>query len=407
MTHFGQRRARYLGAAILVVILAASAVTLQSRANAQSKYLPEGNIVLKSARDVDPVAGTVVIPLHKGNFKGETVWYILTDASDYGAAHDLDILYAPKLNNMAIGCPACVQPVTLGKPTGKFNNEAIVNFVGIPNFAPHRVLTPGPNGFPPAAAQPGAVGDANYSPFIRIKGSPIIYNAPIVAVGNGPFDVTAHTNTSDRVLAMDMRQDNDGPEATMLLARGFDSGQPILYLSTEASDPGAAALERATYVPLLNHAPFVSGDDNLGSARERIFVFINGQYGANNQNDQGLQYLTKDGKINEDATLANAATLGSPMNVQGDFPSLDDPRHANAYSPLWDVQLGQWAQKAVANDLNKRQTDENQILNLVGDGDITGPGGAPYGGVFVVNCPPVAFVKDRPAADLAENAFNR
>ncbi len=347
------------------------------------------------------------MPLHRGTFEGKTVWYLLTDSSDYGISHDLDILYAPKLSNIAIGCPECVQTVTLGKPTGKFNNEAIVEFQGIPDFSPHRVLTPGPNGFPPAAAKPGAVGDAKYTPFIRIEGSPVIYNAPIVAVGDGPFDVTTHDNTSDRVLAMDTKQDNDGPEATMLLARGFDSGQPILYLSTEASDPGAAALERATYVPLLNHAPFVSGDDNLGSVRERIFVFINGQTGKTNPNGQGLQYLTKDGRIDEDATLANSASLGSPVNVQGDFPSLDDPRHASAYSPLWDVQLGEWTASTVTSAKNTRQTDENEILNLVGDGVITGPGGAPYGGVFVVNCPPVAFVNNRPNADKTSNVFNR
>jgi hypothetical protein len=390
-----------------VTLSAIAVLAIGSRVVAEPTYLPASHVVLKSARDVDNAAGTAVIPLHRGSFEGKTVWYILTDASDYGIAHDLDILYAPKLSNMAIGCPECVQTVTLGKPTGKFNNEAIVKFEGIPDFTPHRVLTPGPNGFPPAAAKPGAVGDAKYSPFIRIAGSPVIYNAPIVAVGDGPFDVTTHTNTSDRVLAMDMRQDDDGPEATMLLARGFDSGEPILYLSTEASDPGAAALERATYVPLLNHAPFVSGDDNLGSARERIFVFINGQTGKDNPNAQGLQFLTKDGHIDEDATLANSATLGSPTNVQGDFPSLDDPRHASAYSPLWDVQLGQWTAKYVAEGKDVRQTDENQILNLVGEGAITGPGGAPYGGVFVVNCPPVAYVDNRPNADKASNAFNR
>jgi hypothetical protein len=378
-----------------------------SQTIAQPAFLPASHLVLTSARDVNVSAGTVIVPLHKGKFNGTTVWYILTDASDYGVAHDLNVLYAPKLANMAIGCPECVEEVTLGKPTGKFNNEAIVNFAGAPDFSPRRVLTPGPAGFPPSDAKPGAVGDAAYSPFIRIKGSSVVYNAPIVAVGDGPFDVSTHTNTADRVLAMDTKEDNDGPEATMLLARGFDSGEPILYLSTEASDPGAAALERATYVPLLNHAPFVSGDDNLGSARERIFVFINGQTGRTNSNGQGLQYLTKDGNINEDATLANASTLGSPINVQGDFPSLDDPRHANAYSPLWDVQLGQWSDKAVSAGLNVRQTDENKILNLVGEGAVTGPGGAPYGGVFVVNCPPVAYVDNRPRADETSNVFNR
>jgi hypothetical protein len=380
---------------------------LFSKAAAEGQYLAADHIVLKSARDVDPKAQTAVIPIHKGNFQGKTVWYIITDASDYGIAHDLNALYAPKLANLPIGCPECVQDVTLGRPTGKFNNEAIVNFAGIPDFSKHRIFTPGPGGFPPAAANPGAVGDSKYSPYIRIAGSPIIYNAPIIAIGDGPFDVTTHTNTQGRVLAIDTTQDDDGPEATFLLARGFDSGEPILYLSTEASDPGAAAIERATYVPLLAKAPFQSGDDNLGSARERIFVFINGQTGRGNQNAQGLQYVAKDGNLDKDATLANSSTLDTSVNVQGDFPSLDDPRHANAYSPLWDVQLGQWTDKAVSDGKNTRQTDENEILNLVGQGYITGPGGSPYGGVFVVNCPPVAYVNNRPSADKAENVFNR
>jgi hypothetical protein len=95
------------------------------------------------------------------------------------------------------------------------------------------------------------------------------------------------------------------------------------------------------------------------------------------------------------------------MNVQGDFPSLDDPRHASAYSPLWDAQVGVWTKSAMDAGKNTRQIDENQILNLVGEGDLTGPGGAPYGSAFVVNCPPVAFVDQRPDKDLATNVFNR
>ena len=366
--------------------------------------LPATKVVLRSARDVDPVAGTAVIPIHRGVAHGKTVWYIITDASDYGIAHDLDVLYAPKLINMAINCPACVQTATLGRPTGKFNNDAVLHFQGAPDFSPTRVYAPSATGFPPVKAAPGAVGDAHYSPFVRIAGSPVIYNMPIVATGDGPFDVVHHSNTHDRVVAIDTRQDDDGPEVTMLLAHGFDSGQPIVYLSTEASDPGAAAVERATYVPLLAHAPFANGDDNLGSARERIFVFVNGPTGTGGQ---GLMYLGLHGNLGADATAANVASLGSPMNVQGDFPSLEDPRHASAYSPLWDVQLGVWTPQAVQAGKNVRQTDENQILNLVGEGDLTGPGGAPYGSAFVVNCPPVAYVEKRPSADLAANVFNR
>jgi hypothetical protein len=397
---------RVLGLTIVAALVGFGARAASVRnASAEPQYLPESNLVLKSARDVNVAASTVVIPIHRGVAHGETVWYIITDASDFGIARDLDVLYAPKLVNMAINCPECVQTATLGKPTGRFNNDAILHFEDAPNFAPTRVYVPSATGFPPVKASPGAVGGPRYSPFVRIAGSDVIYNMSIVATGNGPFDVINHTNTADRVLAIDTRQDNDGPEVTMLLAHGFDSGQPIVYLSTEASDPGAATVERATYVPLLNHASFANGDDNLGSARERIFVFVNGP--TSPETGQGLMYLGLHGNLGKNATLANSSSLGSPLNVQGDFPSLDDPRHANAYSPLWDVQLGVWTASAVKSGKNVRQTDENQILNLVGDGYLTGPGGAPYGSAFVVNCPPVAYVDQRPDKDLAMNVFNR
>ena len=398
------RQAAVLLAAIVGVIALSTHFSPTHTASASAEYLPESHLVLKSARDVNVAASTVVIPIHRGVANGKTVWYIITDASDYGIAHDLNVLYAPKLANMAINCPQCVQTVTLGKPTGKFNNDAIVHFEGAPDFSPTRVYEPSATGFPPVKAAPGAVGDAHYSPFARIAGSDVIYNMSIVATGDGPYDVIHHTNTADRVLAIDTRQDDDGPEVTMLLAHGFDSGQPIVYLSTEASDPGAAAVERAIYVPLLGHASFANGDDNLGSARERIFVFLNGQ--TTGPNAQGLMYVGLH-NLNEDATLANSSTLASPLNAQGDFPSLDDPRHASAYSPLWDVQLGVWTKSAIEAGKNPRQTDENQILNLVGEGYLTGPGGAPYGSVFVVNCPPVAYVDQRPDKDLASNVFNR
>ncbi len=37
---------------------------------------------------------------------------------------------------------------------------------------------------------------------------------------------------------------------------------------------------------------------------------------------------------------------------------------------------------------NLRQTDRSELLNLVQDGVVTGPGGARFGpGGFIVNCP--------------------
>ena len=53
---------------------------------------------------------------------------------------------------------------------------------------------PGPDGFPLAKFQPGAVAGPGYSPFIQIAGSDTVYNAPIIATGNGPYDVVTGVN---------------------------------------------------------------------------------------------------------------------------------------------------------------------------------------------------------------------
>ncbi len=313
---------------------ASTRTRIASPARQGDQYLPASKIALKSALFVDLTKSIVRLPLHKGNFHGTPVWYIITDASDFGLAHDLNVNYAPKLANVAIGCPECVQTVTLSVPAANKFDEAIVNFQGVPDFSPRRILNPGTMGFPPVSAQPGAVGDAHYSPFIRIQGSSAVYNASIVATGNGPFDVTHHANTGERVIAIKTTHTATTPAyVDELLVDGSDAGQPILYLNPESSDPVAATYERTTYVPLLAKAAFLGGDDFLGSARERIFVFANGQTGLNNPQAQG----ENNAGLNGGPLDANAQTdtrIADPFNVQGDWPTLADPRHANAYSPL-------------------------------------------------------------------------
>jgi hypothetical protein len=349
-----------------------------------SGLLPRDHLTEESAIQINLSNETARLPLYKGVApdpkdpgKTETVWFVLLDASDVGLAHDLGVNYAPKLANIAIGDPAAVQTVTLDSPSPEQNRfgQALVHFQGAPDFSPERIAEPGPNGFPLKSFQPGSVAGPGYSPFIKIAGSDVVYNAPIVAVGEGPFDVTHHTNTGDRVLNVHIA--SPAPQgqyfdnyADILFVKGFDAGQPILYLSTDAGQPLTAVLERSTYVPALNEAAYNGGDDFLGSARERLFGFINGQVGGDNPQAQGLRNLILDGHGSEDASLGNTGLIeglrhgGDLLNVFGDFPTLKDPRHADAYSPLWDAQLGLWTEKAVKDGLNKRQIDENQVFNL-------------------------------------------
>jgi hypothetical protein len=385
--------------------------------------LPRSNLTLKSALQVDLSAETVRVPLYKGVADGRTVWFTILDSSDAGAANDLDVNYAPKLLNLSVGCPKCVQTVTLGTPTPAQNRfgQALVHFKGAPDFSPARIATPGPNGFPLTKVQPGAVARSGYSPFIRIAGSPIVYNAPIVATGDGPFDVTTHKDTSDRALAVHIApRSPDGKYleswADMLFSKGFDAGEPIVYLSTDAGQPLTAVLERSVYVPALNDVAYNGGDDFLGSARERLFGFVNGQTGKDNAEAQGFMHLGLDGHIGEDASAKNQALIdalrngGDLLNVFGDFPTLDDPRHAQAYSPLWDAQLSLWTDKAVKDGMNTKQIDENGILNLAAQHPelITGVDPAtgkpaPFGSVGVdINCAVIGFTDKAPTKNLAE-----
>ncbi len=392
-----------------------------------SGLLSRDHLTEESAIQVDLSKESVRLPLYQGRANGETVWFVLLDASDQGIAHDLGVNYAPKLGNLAIGDPAAVQTVTLDSPTPDQNKfgQAVVNFQGAPDFSPTRIAQPGPNGFPLANFQPGAVAGPGYSPFIRIAGSQTVYSAPIVATGDGPFDVVRHTNTGDRVLGIHIA----GPSAPgqfaeswvdLLFVKGFDAGQPIIYISTDAGQPLTSVLERSTYVPALDKAAYNGGDDFLGSARERLFGFINGQTGPDNKESQGFVHLIKDGHAAEDASAGNTALIdalrngGDLLNVFGDFPTEKDPRHAQAYSPLWDAQLGLWTDKAVRQGLNKRQIDEVQVFNiaatrpdlLTGVNPATGQP-APYGASGVdINCAVIGFTDKAPTANLADPVPN-
>jgi hypothetical protein len=432
------RNFRAAGITTLLVILAA---VVASQAFGGSKdtpasasglgpltgLLPRDHLTEESAIQVDLSKESVRLPLYKGEANGQTVWYVLLDASDQGIAHDLGVNYAPKLSNLAIGDPEAVQTVTLDSPSPDQNKfgQALVHFQGAPDFSPTRIAEPGPTGFPLANFQPGAVAGPGYSPFIRIAGSPTVYSAPIVATGDGSFDVVHHTNTGDRVLGIHIA----GPQqqgryednwVDLLFVKGFDAGQPIIYISTDAGQPLTSVLERSTYVPALDKAAYNGGDDFLGSARERLFGFVNGQTGTDNKNAQGFVNLVKDGHASEDASAGNTALIdglrngGDLLNVFGDFPTLTDPRHAQAYSPLWDAQLGLWTDKAVKLGLNTRQTDEVQVFNLAatrpdlltGINPATGQP-APYGATGVdINCAVIGFTDKAPTANLADPVPN-
>lgn len=338
-----------------------------------------------SALVLDPAAKIVELPLFRGEGpQGGDVYFILTESSDYDDAVKRGVNWAPKLTN-ALNTPA-VQTVTVvdqgGEPSTFNRGNPVVRFAGTVDFAPEHQVVPGPDGFPPAAAQAGSVGDASYTPLFT-TGDGIVYNAAHVANGSG---------VHDDVLAMDTGSPGR-MSVTLRLVDGFYEGARVLYINTDASDPVVSALESATFTPNLAYAPASGDRDPATSSRESIIPVVNGPRGVNNPERQGLQ----------SALLGE----GDPLNIIREEQECSDPTDCSAllYSPLWDIHPVVWTQDAIDDGLRVRLTDHRDVLGLYADGYLvsppiaTGPANGDLGGIralgVVVNCPNL-FVAERP-----------
>ena len=325
-----------------------------------------GPYQLLQSGKVDSIKGTITLPLYKGYLKkgNKPVWYILTDTSDPGVATLLGLNLSAKLTNTGPGAR-----------TANFNSNGDLIFdAGTVDFSPNRVLVSGSSApFPPAVAQPGSIGDANYSPVVRVlNAGGIFYNAPIVAFGvneseiNFPNGNVDYSKVHDQVLAIDPFN----MTVTFQLINGFSFGHPLWYISTDSSTTLVAAIEGNTYAPLLDKLK-TGNDDSFGSPIERIFIATNGSRDCANPQRQGLDAALTDGF--------------RPNNTFGGIPTV-----ATDYSPLWNGQLYEWTAEAVSKDYRQQLREEFQILTYVDDGLLTGPNGAPFGdSKFIISCPPV------------------
>ena len=321
--------------------------------------------LLRSAQsDLETV--TTTVPLYEGiGPNGEDVYYVLTETTDAANAAALGLNHSPKLAFSNVGN---------GARNATLREDLTLEFhQGTVDFSPVRSVTPGeaPNEFPPAAVQPGAVGDAEYSPLVVVENAGgHVYNAPMVSMGYEGEEISAcdgnvnHDLVHDSVTAICPEEGT----VTLELVPGFSFGKPVLYMSLDSNSPVAAALEKATLAPGLDSVT-VGGDDGAFSAVERIFGFTNGPTGEGNPQRQGFTSAVRG--------------EGGPLNVLGGIPTV-----ATDYSPLWDLNLGEWTPEALANDYDSRLTEEFQILGFVQDGHITGPGGEAYGSSgIIINCP--------------------
>ena len=328
-----------------------------------------GPVQLLKSGTIDEDKGTMTLPLYRGQTKdGKNVWYVLTDTNDKGNADALGLNYSAKLTFANVGKSA---------RTARIEKNGTLTFdSGAVDFSPEHVIKAGaqPNPFPPTEFKAGAVGDANYSPLVRVENAGgYIYNAPIVAFGTSAAQINFCGKSVDHKLVHDkvisICPEGDGGTVTLALTPGFSFAKPVLYLSMDANKELPAAMENVTLAPALSDIP-IGRDDSAFSGVERLFALVNGPTGRQNPQRQGF----------------NSALLSEgpgPLNVLGGIPTV-----ATDYSPMWDLNVGEWTKDAIAKGYRSRIIEEFQMLGLVERGWITGPGGVRFGSTgFVVNCP--------------------
>lgn len=296
-----------------------------------------------SARQVDSVTGTLRLPLVAGLAGGAPAYFVMLETSDADAARSRNVTHVPRLAELRGS--AAVQ-------RGRWDGERLVVEAGV-DFSPAREVARGAAAaFPPARAEPGAVGRPGYSPFVEFADGSV-WNISLVA------DATLQ---HDRLVALS----RDSLRASFRMTRGYGSGKTLWYLSTEASDPMVAALEAATLVPA-----FTSVSEGRGSAQ--LVAMVNGPLATDDGGERhGMQ--------------SAMAGEGDPLNILEAVPG------EARYAPLWELHMAMWSPRAVRDGLRERLLGTTEVANRVSSGLVQGMDSArqPTRTGAFVNCPVVA-----------------
>jgi hypothetical protein len=316
----------------------------------------------------------VNLPLRTGTAAGHRIFYVITDASTQSAAASLGVNFTPKLANAAN---------TPGVQMSSSNDPTAINVPAGVDFSPNHVLVPGPNGFPPAQSQAGAVGNRGYSPLVQLP-SGVVLNAEQIGDGT-TTNVSDKAHWADKVVSLDTATNKVSYDIT----NGCYEDQSVHYTSFDSSNPTAAAIEDVTLAPALDGVPSpdcATNDLNQtppfiapGCARADLIAFINGQTGKDNTQRQG----------------ENAAILDQPLNPLNILEDVPNNGGQFNYSPMWDIHFLQWDSNVPVSS-RVRQTDFARAEALVGtQAQSITPSGAASNTFqstgFIVNCPLISI----------------
>jgi hypothetical protein len=345
--------------AILPAIIGSSPAETSTTKRITKLFLTSGQVDLE--REV------VRLPLHRGRLSsGETVWFVLTDVSDFDTSKKMGLTWAPILSK--------AKDLASTRAAEVDSSDNFTFQAGRVDFLPVQALTAGeaPNFFPPKFFRAGSVGDSHYSPLVRVTNrNDVVFNAPIIAFNVGPDKISFCDGQPDYSVVTDSVASicPDKGAVDLNLRFGFANGKHLRYLSFDANSEESATLEASTFSP-------AESDILQSGATEVIYTIVNGKMGAKDPERQGLN---------------------SALNGEG--PSLDILAHfteiSAGYSPMWDVRLAEWTKEAIAKGQRKLMTDGDDLEAKSASGLLVSPAGGQVKTTGnLVNCPVVGFTNE-------------
>lgn len=355
---------------------AADLLTLAAKESGRPAYSPQtavkfkdsNKVYLKSTLAVDFTynKATSTLPLFRGlSSKGEDVFYIITEASDFKVAEKLGVNYAPKMRHAA-STPGA-QNVSI--------EGGLIKLKGDVDFSPKYEVTPGsPVPFPPNSISPGAVADRDWSSMVVMPSGGVLN---IQQVQN-------KTGAHDRLKAIDLKKRT----VTLSVLDGFQGGKQFFYhLVTDVSLDLAAVLEQGVYSPRLALVPaFGKSEPSDKSALLGFSQVVNGISDVKNPEFQGFELSLANGGID-------------PINVFPFGPDNSDSSENNNYSPLWDAHVVAWTEQAVKAGKVRRIKSFEDLKGLVDAGLIVSAAKEGEGNPWLfglkplkvtINCPVIA-----------------
>ncbi len=292
--------------------------------------------------------GKITMPLVKGFYDGQEIYYINTEASDAGVAAADGTTFVPKLTNaIAVGATADLFHVT------NFAQPNIVDSVPNPLGPNNTVTDYSPlwlvhlvtwqAGFTPQAlTSEQAVIAARDAGMVTVTATDIVVNCAVMVTPWSQFP--GATEIEIETGAQEIST------ITLPLIKGYVNGMDVLYINTEASDKNVAIADNTTFAPKLMYA-------HASGAEADIFPVFGKAHPAQHN------------------VIDSIPTPVGPTNT--------DPQ----YSPLWDVVPVQFVNQSMATYPLLRSVA--MINDMKARGAVTV---GPEPGI-IVNCPVVRTPK--------------